>query len=132
MQLLSLSFNSYFADAVRIKLILTASALIQSTFSIQAITDRGSFDRNSLDRNCVLSVDQNFHYQLTEIFDTFQLIKKFDQLPKKNLRILAVDRNFLKALNTIIRTFDQLPKNNLQILALDRKFKMTLIKVSIN
>jgi hypothetical protein len=96
-QLLSLSFNSYFADAVRIKLILTASALIQSTFSIQAITDRGSFDRNSLDRNCVLSVDRNFHYQLTEIFDTFQLIKKFDQLPKKNLRILAVDRNFLKA-----------------------------------
>jgi hypothetical protein len=37
-QLLSLPFNSYFADAVRIKLILTASALIQSTFSIQAIT----------------------------------------------------------------------------------------------
>jgi hypothetical protein len=46
----------------------------------------------------------------------------FDQLPKKNLRILAVDRNFLKAKNTIIRTFDQLPKNNLQILAVNRNF----------
>jgi hypothetical protein len=49
-----------------------------------ADTDRGSFDRKSVDRNCVLSVDQNFHNQLTEIFDTFQLIEKFDQLPKKN------------------------------------------------
>jgi hypothetical protein len=27
--------------------------------------------------------------------------------------------------NTIIRTFDQLPKNNLQILAVDQKFKIT-------
>jgi hypothetical protein len=55
------------------------------------------------------------------------LIKKFDQLPKKNLRILALDRNFLKALNTIIRTFDQLPKNNLQILAVDQNFLKTKI-----
>jgi hypothetical protein len=46
--------------------------------------DRGLFDQNSLDRNCVLSVDQNFHNQLTKIFDTLQLIEKFDQLPKKN------------------------------------------------
>jgi hypothetical protein len=30
-----------------------------------------------------------------------------------------------KAQNIIIRTFDQLPKNNLQILAVDRKFKIT-------
>ncbi len=37
--------------------------------------DRGSFDRNSLDQNCVLSVDRNFYYQLTEIFDTFHLIE---------------------------------------------------------
>ncbi len=48
--------------------------------------DRGSFDRNSLDRNCVLSVDQNFHNQLTEIFETFHLIEilnnEFDQTPK--------------------------------------------------
>jgi hypothetical protein len=33
--------------------------------------DRGSFDRNSVDQNCVLSVDRNFHNQLTEIFETF-------------------------------------------------------------
>ncbi len=32
------------------------------------LNDRGSFDRNSLDRNCVLSVDRNFHNQLTEFF----------------------------------------------------------------
>ncbi len=46
--------------------------------------DIGSFDRKSVDRNCVLSVDQNFHNQLTKFFDAFQLIEKFDQLPKKN------------------------------------------------
>ena len=56
--------------------------------------DRGLFDRNSVDQNCVLSVDRNFHNKLTKIFEAFQLIKKFDQLPKKNLQILAVDRNF--------------------------------------
>jgi hypothetical protein len=53
--------------------------------------DRGSLDQISLDRNCLFSVDQKFHFQLIEFFETFQLIKKFDQLPKKNLRILAVD-----------------------------------------
>ncbi len=37
--------------------------------------DRGSFDRNSLDRNCVLSDDRNFYNQLTEIFGTFHLIE---------------------------------------------------------
>ena len=50
------------------------------------IFDRGSFDQNSLDRNCHFSVDQNFHNQLTEIFDAFQLIEpfnnEFDQTPK--------------------------------------------------
>ncbi len=40
-----------------------------------ANNDRGSFDQKSVDQNCVLSVDQNFHNQLTEIFDTFQLIE---------------------------------------------------------
>ncbi len=58
------------------------------------IEDRGPFDQKSVDRNCVFSVDRNFHNQLTKILDAFQLIKKFDQLPKKNLRILAVDQNF--------------------------------------
>ncbi len=48
--------------------------------------DRGSFDRNSLDQNCVLLVDQNFDNQLTKFLDTFQLIKTFNndfgQTPK--------------------------------------------------
>ena len=44
--------------------------------------DRGPFDQKSVDRNCVFSVDQNFHNQLTEFFETFQLIKKFNQLSK--------------------------------------------------
>ncbi len=56
--------------------------------------DRGSFDRKSVYRNCHFSVDQNFHNQLTEIFDAFQLIEKFDQVPKNNLQILAVDQKF--------------------------------------
>jgi hypothetical protein len=38
---------------------------------------------------------------LTEIFDTFQLIEKFDQLPKKNWWILAVDQNFKITKNDI-------------------------------
>jgi hypothetical protein len=59
--------------------------------------DKGLFDQKSVDRNCVLSVDQNFHNQLTEIFDTFQLIEKFDQLPKSVGSFLAVDQNFFKA-----------------------------------
>ena len=39
--------------------------------------DRGLFDRKSVDRNCHFSVDQNFHNQLTKIFDTFQLTELF-------------------------------------------------------
>jgi hypothetical protein len=53
--------------------------------------DRGLFDQNSLDRNCLFSVDQNFHNQLTKFFETFQLIEKFDQLPKSVGSFLAVD-----------------------------------------
>jgi hypothetical protein len=45
-----------------------------------------------------------------------------DQLPKKNLRILALDQKLIKSSKYHIRTFNQLPKNNLQILALDRNF----------
>jgi hypothetical protein len=48
--------------------------------------DRRSFDQKSVDQNCVFSVDQNFHNQLTEILDAFQLIKtfnnEFNQMPK--------------------------------------------------
>ena len=56
--------------------------------------DRGSFDQKSVDQNCHFSVDRKFHNQLTKFVETFQLMEKFNQLPKKNLRILAVDRNF--------------------------------------
>ncbi len=38
--------------------------------------DRGSFDRNSLDRNCVLSLDRNYVNHLTE----FHLTKSVDQI----------------------------------------------------
>ena len=48
--------------------------------------DRGPFDQKSVDQNCHFSVDQNFHNQLTKIFDTFQLIDTFNndfgQTPK--------------------------------------------------
>jgi|LakMenEpi03Aug12_release.lakeMendotaPanAssembly.Ray.scaffolds.fasta_scaffold487675_1 hypothetical protein len=48
--------------------------------------DRGLFDRNSVDQNCVLSLDRNFNNQLTEFFDAFQLIEicnnDFGQTPK--------------------------------------------------
>jgi hypothetical protein len=58
------------------------------------LIDRVLFDQNSLDQNCVFSVDRNFHNQLIKFFETSQLIEKFDQVPKNNLRILAVDRKF--------------------------------------
>ena len=51
------------------------------------------FDQKSVDQNCVLSVDQNFHNQLTKIFDTFQLIEKFDQVPKKELMDFKITKN---------------------------------------
>jgi hypothetical protein len=48
--------------------------------------DRGSVDRNSVDRNCVLSLDRNYVNHLTKFFDTFHLIKSFNndfgQTPK--------------------------------------------------
>ncbi len=63
--------------------------------------DRGSFDQNSLDQNCVLSLDQNFDNQLTKFFDTFHLIESFNndfgQTPK---------------LRRLTELFDQLPKKN--------------------
>jgi hypothetical protein len=64
---------------------------------MNVLSDRRSLDRISLDQNCLFSVDQKFQYPLIKFFETFQLIEKFDQLPKQNLRILAVDQNFLKA-----------------------------------
>jgi hypothetical protein len=51
-------------------------------------------DRISLDRNCLFSVDQKFHFQLIKFFETFHLIETFNnalnQMPKK----LSVDQNF--------------------------------------
>ncbi len=58
------------------------------------VAGKRSLDRISVDRNCVLSLDQNYVNHLTEFFDTFHLIELFDQLPKNNLHILAVDRKF--------------------------------------
>jgi hypothetical protein len=48
--------------------------------------DRGSLDRISLDRNCVLSLDRNYVNHLIKFFDTFHLIEicnnDFGQTPK--------------------------------------------------
>ena len=50
------------------------------------IKDRGSLDQILLDRNCVLSLDQNYVNHLIKFFDTFHLIKicnnDFGQTPK--------------------------------------------------
>jgi hypothetical protein len=51
-------------------------------------------DRNSVDRNCVLSLDRNYVNHLTEFFDNFHLIELFDQLPKSISSFLAVDQKF--------------------------------------
>jgi hypothetical protein len=54
--------------------------------------DRGPFDRNSLDQNCVLSLDQNFDNQLTEFFDTFHLIESFNNDFGQTPKFKAFDR----------------------------------------
>ena len=64
-----------------------------------------SLDWNSVDRNCVLSLDQNFINHLTE----FHLTE-------------SVDQNFKITQNDINKSFDQLTKKNWRILAVDRKF----------
>jgi hypothetical protein len=56
----------------RLILLVNLWALLNDFF------DRGSFDQNSLDQNCVLSLDQNFDNQLTKFFDTFHLIESFN------------------------------------------------------
>ncbi len=53
----------------------------------KAQNDRGSVDRISID----IFTWSNFLIKRLKII---QLIEKFDQLPKKNGRILAVDQNF--------------------------------------
>ncbi len=54
-------------------------------FTISQLGKR-SLDQNSVDRNCVLSVDRNFTNQLTKFLDAFQLIETFNndfgQTPK--------------------------------------------------
>ena len=74
-----------------------------SGFQLNGTLNKGkrSLDRISVDRNCVLSVDRNCGNHLIEFFDTFHLIKLFDQLIKKNWRILAVDQNFKITKNDI-------------------------------
>jgi len=56
--------------------------------------DRGSVDQISHDQNCHLSLDQKFHFHLIKFFETFHLIKTFnnvfDQTPKK----LSLDQKF--------------------------------------
>ena len=69
-----------------------------------------SLDRISVDRNCVLSLDQNFVNHLTEFHLTkFHLTE-------------SVDRNFKITQNDINKSFDQLPKSISSFLAVDRKF----------
>ncbi len=92
----------------------------------------GSFDRNSLDRNCVFSVDRNFHNQLTEFFETFHLIKKFDQLPKKNLRILAVDRKFLKPKIPLLELSINCQKITCKFWQLTKTFKLIELVLMAN
>ena len=81
-------------------------------FRFRRFIDRGSLGQISLDQKSLLSVDRKFHFHLIKFFETFHLIKSFnnafDQMPKK----LSLDQ-------IINKTFDQLPKNNGRILALD-------------
>ena len=65
-----------------------------SGFQLNGTLNKGkrSLDRISVDRNCVLSVDQNCGNHLIKFFDTFHLIEslnnEFGQTPKN----LSLDR----------------------------------------
>ncbi len=85
------------------------------------LSDRGPFDQKSVDRNCVFSVDQNFDNQLTD-FGRFSVDQKIWSTAKKQPTDFGSWLKLFKSQNTIIRTFDQLPKKNLRILAVDRNF----------
>ena len=54
--------------------------------------DRGSVDQNSVDRNCVLSLDRNFENHLTEFLDGFQLIESFNNDFGQTPKFKAFDR----------------------------------------
>ena len=54
----------------------TFSANLKSFLLDNHFKDRGSFDRNSLDRNCVLSLDQNYVNHLTK----FHLTESVDRI----------------------------------------------------
>jgi hypothetical protein len=71
----------------------------------ECFDEKWSLDQNSVDRNCVLSLDRNFVNHLTE----FHLTE-------------SVDQNFKITQNDINKSFDQLTKKNWRILAVDRKF----------
>jgi hypothetical protein len=62
---------------------------------IAGFNDRGSFDQNSLDQDCVLSLDQNFDNQLTEFLDAFQLIETFNNDFGQTPKFKAFDRIIL-------------------------------------
>jgi hypothetical protein len=65
------------------------------TLAMTIIEDRGSVDRNSVDQNCVLSLDRNFVNHLTEFYLTE-----------------SVDQNFKITQNDINKSFNQLTKKN--------------------
>jgi len=82
---------------------------------IKSYLDKGSLDRISLDQKFVFSVDRKFHFHLIKFFGTFHLIESFNNVFHEMPKNLSLDR-------IINKTFDQLPKKNGRILALDRKF----------
>jgi hypothetical protein len=65
----------------------------------------------------------------------FWALKNFDQLPKKNLQILAVDQKFKLTQNDINKSFDQLPKRThgfWQLIKSSNNGILGFKKVSIN
>ncbi len=66
--------NNTTHNSITIWAVKTCICSTSENVKIKSITKTwltGSLDRISLDRNCVLSVDQNFHNQLTEIHFTW-------------------------------------------------------------
>jgi len=132
------------------KFIFHVGSLNPATQKMSYSIDRGSFDRNSL---------EIVFYQLIEIFiiswpkflrlftwskflimssikrlKISQLIKKFDQLPKKNWRILAVDQNFKITKNDINKILINCQKRTdgfWQLIKTFLKPKIPLLELSI-
>ncbi len=58
------------------------------------LRERGSLDQISLDRKSLFSLDRKFHFHLIKFFETFHLIKTFNNAFDQTPKMLSLDWKF--------------------------------------